>query len=110
MLFGNWTAAILAALAISLGGLTWVIRNMLGRRRSERMESYLRLERQKGAGRGERSIQQIMVALGMTAGEVRDAARRSPAIKQLAMVGRFPEKDSAVFEYAPFGAQGRDAV
>lgn len=105
----NWTAAWVAAFAIAVGGLGWLVREAVGRSRSERMEAYLRLQRKPG-DKGQRSSAQIMAALSMTAGQVNDAASRSPAIKRLATITTFGVSESAVFEYAPFGAQGRDAI
>ncbi len=105
----NWTAAWVAALAIVVGGLGWLVREVVGRKRSERMETYLRLQRKPG-DKGQRSAEQVMAALSMTAGQVRDAASRSPAIKRLATITSFGVSEAAVFEYAPFGTQGRDAI
>jgi hypothetical protein len=103
------TTALIAALVLGVGGLVWLIREAMGRNRSERMEAYLRLQRKPG-DRGQRSAKQVMVALGMTAGQVHDAASRSPAIKRLATITSFGVSEAAIFEYAPFGAQGRDAI
>jgi hypothetical protein len=95
-------AALVAGLAIVLGGLGWLVREAMGRKRSERMESYLRLERGTGTARAQRSTKQVMAALGMTAGQVMDAARRSRAIKRLAIVGNTTTALTAVFECAPY--------
>ena len=49
----------------------------------------------------------------MTERQVLDASKRSPAIKRLAVTASLPgskSADSAVFEYTPFGAQGRNAA
>ncbi|MDP3736550.1 MAG: hypothetical protein Q8R02_04125 [Hyphomonadaceae bacterium] len=109
MSIDNLAAALIAALVIGVGGLVWLVREAMGRKRSERMETYLRLQRKLGDN-GQRSAKQIMAALSMTAGQVHDAASRSPAIKRLATITTFGTSESPVFEYAPFGAQGRDAI
>jgi hypothetical protein len=105
----NLTAGLIAGFGIVVGGLIWLLREAMGRNRSERVEAYLRLQRKPG-DKGQRSSTQIMAALSMTAGQVNDAADRSPAIKRLATITTFGTPDSPVFEYAPFGAQGRDAI
>jgi hypothetical protein len=103
------TAVWVTALIIGAGGLAWLVFEVAGRKRSERMETYLRLQRKPG-DKGQRSATEIMAALSMTAGQVHDAARRSPAIKRLARITSYGALDSPVFEYAPIGAQGRDAI
>lgn len=107
---GDWAAAAIAVLVMFVGGLAWLVGEVMGRRRSERMETYLRLEREAGVDRGQRSARQIMRVLGMTASQVIDAARRSPAIKRLATIANTPSAESTVFEFAPLGAQGRSAA
>ena len=93
---------LIVALVSCVGGLVWLVREAKGRERSERMEAYLRLERKAGTDRGRRSTKQIMAALGITSGQVMDAARRSRAIKRLAIVANMNSAESAVFECAPY--------
>ena len=99
---GELGAALIAALSVLVGGLVWLVRESRGRERSERMEIYLRSERRTGENRGQRSTTQIMTALEMTAGQVMDAARRSRAIKRLAIVNDIKSREAAVFECAPY--------
>jgi hypothetical protein len=99
---GDWTAALIAGLVVAVGGLTWLVHEAMGRKRSQRMEVYLRLERNAGTDRGQRSTKQVMVALSMTAGQVLDAARRSRAIKRSAVVANMTSAESAIFECAPY--------
>lgn len=95
-------AGLIVALVSCVGGLVWLVREAKGRKRCERMEAYLRLERKVGLDRGRRSTKQIMTALGITSGQVMDAARRSRAIKRLAIVENVNSAESAVFECAPY--------
>lgn len=94
--------ALIAGLIIVFAALVWLVREAAGRKRSARVEAYLRLEREAGTDRGQRSTTQIMKVLGMTAGQVRDAARRSRAIKRLATVTTMLSAESIMFEYAPW--------
>jgi hypothetical protein len=108
----SWAVLATPALIV-IGVLAWRVREARGRRRSEAMESFLRTEKAGGEGRGQRSAKLIMEKLGMTASQVRDACRRSPAIKQLATTANFSGAifaDSPIYEYAPLGSQGRDAI
>ena len=98
----NMGAWLIAGLTIIVSGLVWLAREAMGRKRSERMENYLRLERGAGTERAQRSTKQVMAALGMTAGQVMDAARRSRAIKRLAIVTNMTSAEAAVFECAPY--------
>jgi len=92
--------ALIAGISVLLCALVWVVHEANGRGRSERMEVYLRAERKTGENRGQRSTSQIMQALEMTAGQVMDAARRSRAIKRLAVVDG-TSAEAAMFECAP---------
>jgi len=113
MITNEWATAGAVALAICVAVLAWRIREAMIVRRSARMETYLRLEREAGTDRGRRSTKQLMAKLGMTERQVLDAAKRSPAIRRLPITASFPGSifaDSAMFEYAPFGAPGRNAI
>lgn len=48
----NMTALLIAALAVGFCGFVWLVREAMGRKRSERMETYLRLKREAGTDRG----------------------------------------------------------
>ena len=98
----DWSTALTAVLVVVVGGLFWLGHEAMGRKRSRRMEAYLRLERNGGTDRGQRSTKQIMAALSMTAGEVMDAARRSRSIKRLAIATNVTSAESAVFECTPY--------
>ena len=52
MIANEWIAAGAGALAICVVALTWRIREAMIVRRSARMETYLRLEREAGRDRG----------------------------------------------------------
>ena len=98
----DWSVALTAGLVVAFGVLIWLVHEALARKRSRRIEAYLRLERSAGTDRGQRSTKQIMAALNMTAGQVLDAARRSRAIKRLAIVSNMTSAESAIFECAPY--------
>jgi hypothetical protein len=113
MITNEWATAGAGALAICLAVLAWRIREAIIVRRSARMETYLRLEREAGADCGRRSIKQLMAKLGMTERQVLDASKRSPAIRRLPITASFAGSvfdDSAMFEYAPFGTPSRNAI
>lgn len=113
MIANEWATAGAGVLVICIAVLAWRIRETMIVRRSARMETYLRLEREAGADRGRRSIKQLMAKLGMTERQVLDASKRSPAIRRLPITASFAGSifaDTAMFEYAPFGAQGRNAI
>jgi hypothetical protein len=113
MVTNDWATAGAGVLATCVAILAWRIREAMIVRRSARMETYLRLEREAGTDKGRRSTKQLMAKLGMTARQVLDASKRSPAIRRLPITTSFAGSvfdDSAVFEYAPFGASGRDAI
>jgi hypothetical protein len=109
----EWMIWCAAALAVAGAVVVWIAREAGVRARSEKMETYLRLEKEAGTDRGQRSVKHLMLKLGMSEGQVVAAAKRSPAIKRLALTANFPGAifaDSAMFEYAPFGSQGRNAA
>jgi hypothetical protein len=113
MIDNEWVTVGAGALVIFVAALAWGIREAMIVRRSARMETYLRLEKEAGTDRGQRSTKHLMAKLGMTERQVLDASKRSPAIKQLPVTASFPGSifaDSVMFEYAPFGAQGRNAI
>jgi hypothetical protein len=113
MIGNEWVTVGAGVLATCLAVLFWRIREAMIVRRSARMETYLRLEREAGTDRGRRSTKHLMAKLRMTERQVLDASKRSPAIRRLPVTAGFPgskSADSAVFEYAPFGAQGRNAI
>ena len=113
MIANQWTVTGAVVLAICAAITAWRVREFLVVKRSARMETYLRLEKEAGIDKGQRSARHLMAKLGLTEGQVLDASRRSPAIKRLALTTSFPNAifaDSAMFEYAPFGAQGRDSL
>jgi hypothetical protein len=113
MITNEWATAGAGLLAICVAILVWRIREAMIVRRSARMETYLRLERESGTDRGRRSIKQLMAKLRMTERQVLDASKRSPAIRRLPITASFPGSvftDSPMFEYAPFGAPVRNAI
>lgn len=97
---GDLVPALIAGLAVLLCILLWVAREASSRERRQRVEAYLRSER-NSVNRGHRSTLQIMRALEMTAGQVSAAARQSRAIKRMAVVDGMTSDEAAVFECAP---------
>jgi hypothetical protein len=113
MIANEWTVAGAIALAISAAVIVWRVREFVVVARSARVEAYLRLEKEAGIDKGQRSARHLMAKLGLTEGQVLEASRRSPAIKRLALTASLPNSifaDSAMFEYAPLGAQGRNSI
>jgi hypothetical protein len=113
MIINEWVAVGAGVLAICLTLVAWRVREAMIVHRSARMEAYLRLEREAGRDRGQRSTKQLMAKLRMTARQVLEASKRSPAIRRLPVTAHLPGStlaDSAMFEYAPFGAPGRNAI
>ena len=108
----QWMIASAAAASGVAGFIAWRVRQFIAVRRSVRMETYLRLEKAAGIDKGQRSARHLMAKLGFTESQVLEASKRSPAIKRLALTQNSPNSipaDSAIFEYAPLGAQGRDS-
>ena len=108
MAYSDWMIAAAGALAATAGVLVaWRVLEARSRNRSERVEAFLRQEKETGGGQGQRSAAQLMAKLGMTKGQVLGACRRSRGIVRLASESP-PGADAAdalMFEYARMGAR-----
>src|ERR1043165_5887822 len=107
MEFDTFSMPLISGIAVMVCLLVWLMRESAGRKRSKRVEDYLRLERANGQDRGQRSTKQITAALGMSTAQVMDAAARSRAINRLAIAAGANSSETAVFEYALYRAERR---
>jgi hypothetical protein len=105
----TWLIAVGAVVVALAAGAIWRVQRTYVRKRGDRIEQYLRLQKQEGRDEGRCSVGQLMKKFRLTKGQVLDACRQSPAIMRLATTASFPGAifaDTPVFEYAPL--RGRD--
>ena len=105
----TWLMAVGAVVLAVAAGAIWRVQRSYVRKRGDRIEEYLRLQKLEGRDEGRCSVGQLMAKLRMTKGQVLSACRQSPAIMRLATTASFPGAifaDAPVFEYAPL--RGRD--
>ncbi|MEM8724189.1 MAG: hypothetical protein AAGE86_01570 [Pseudomonadota bacterium] len=70
----------IATAVVAAGAAIWVWFDQHSKR--SRLEAYLKSEKQAGADKGQRSVLNIMAALGLTEAEVLQASFRSTKIKR----------------------------
>jgi len=104
----SWVIVVGAILVAVAAVAVWRVQRAYVRKRGDRIEQYLRLQKQEARDEGRCSVGQLMKKFRMTKGQVLDACRQNPAIMRLATTASFPGAiftDAPVFEYAPLRAR-----